>query len=281
MPTLHYTVGLPASGKTTAAREMVARNPGMLRSNRDDLRASLHDGKFSKGNEKLVTRMQHAMIVAALVDGRDVVCDDTNLAPRTVAKLRALADDAGAGFERIDFTGVSLAECIRRDPLRDRSVGEDVIRNMWERYLAPPPRERNGLPQCVIVDVDGTLAHMSSGRSPFDWGRVGEDTPDLMVAELARRFHHDHIIVVLTGRDGCCYETTEAWLIEHGIPFDELWSRAAGDTRKDSIVKRELFDAHVEGRYDPVLVVDDRQQVVDMWRGDLGLTVWQVAAGRF
>lgn len=54
----------------------------------------------------------------------------------------------------------------------------------------------------------------------------------------------------------------------------------AGDMRKDSIVKRELFDAHIRDVYDVHYVLDDRQQVVDMWRG-LGLAVFQVAPGDF
>jgi hypothetical protein len=50
--------------------------------------------------------------------------------------------------------------------------------------------------------------------------------------------------------------------------------------RKDAIVKRELFDAHVRGTWNVNFVLDDRQQVVDMWRG-LGLVCLQVAPGDF
>ena len=282
MPTLHYTYGLPGSGKTTWASEYVRTHPGTVLVDRDSLRDMMHNGRFSKRNEKTVTEAQHAILAGALNEGHDAIAGDTNLNPRTITKLEGIARDHGAELVKVDFTDVPLTECIRRDLTRSRSVGEDVIRGMWERYLAPPPRDRNpDLPAAILVDMDGTLAHMTSGRSPYHWDRVGEDTPDVMVTELARRFHPDHTIIVLTGRDGSCRDATEDWLIDHGIPFDELWSRAAGDQRKDSIVKRELFDAHVNGRFDPVLVVDDRMQVCDMWRSELGLTVWQVAPGRF
>jgi hypothetical protein len=56
--------------------------------------------------------------------------------------------------------------------------------------------------------------------------------------------------------------------------------RAAGDTRADAVVKRELFDAHIRDRYAVTAVFDDRDSVVAMWRG-LGLTVFQVAYGAF
>jgi hypothetical protein len=56
--------------------------------------------------------------------------------------------------------------------------------------------------------------------------------------------------------------------------------RPAGDSRKDSIVKSELFDAQIREAYDVVCVLEDRNQVVEAWRA-MGLTVLQVAEGNF
>jgi len=42
--------------------------------------------------------------------------------------------------------------------------------------------------------------------------------------------------------------------------------RAAGDMRKDLIVKRELFDRHIRDRYRIAFVLDDRDQVVQITR---------------
>jgi hypothetical protein len=52
------------------------------------------------------------------------------------------------------------------------------------------------------------------------------------------------------------------------------------DSRRDSVVKREIFEREVRDRYHVVGVFDDRMQVVKMWR-ELGLTVFQVAEGDF
>lgn len=60
----------------------------------------------------------------------------------------------------------------------------------------------------------------------------------------------------------------------------ELHMRPAGDRRRDSIVKAELFDRHVRDQYRVLVVLDDRKQVVEMWRS-LGLTCLQVAEGDF
>lgn len=281
MTTLTICVGLPASGKTSWAREQIRKNPKIVRSNRDDLRLLLHEGKFSKGNEKTVTAMQHAMIREALRNGQGVICDDTNLNPRTQNQLRAIATDCRADIQVQSFTDVRLATCIERDLKRERSVGEQVIRGMWQRYLMPPPRERTGKPACVIVDVDGTLALMTSGRSPFDWSRVGEDEPNPMVVEFVRWQATQMDIVVVSGRDGCCRYETEAWLSKHlGLPETNLLMRPVGDMRPDDVVKAEILDNNILPIWDPVLVIDDRSKVIDMWRSR-GLECWQVAPGNF
>jgi hypothetical protein len=87
--------------------------------------------------------------------------------------------------------------------------------------------------------------------------------------------------VFLSGRTAGCQDATTAWLTQHvGGPFDGPFMRAAGDHRKDSIVKAELFDRHVRDTYDVTCVLDDRKQVVDTWRA-MDLTVLQVAEGDF
>ncbi len=45
-------------------------------------------------------------------------------------------------------------------------------------------------------------------------------------------------------------------------------------------MKEELYRQHIEGNYNIKFVLDDRQQVVDMWRR-FGLTVFQVDGGDF
>lgn len=58
---------------------------------------------------------------------------------------------------------------------------------------------------------------------------------------------------------------------------DKGWIRV----NKDDIVKFELFKEHVEPVFNIKFVLDDRNQVVDMWRNELGLKVLQVAEGDF
>jgi hypothetical protein len=127
-----------------------------------------------------------------------------------------------------------------------------------------------------MVDMDGTLAHMT-GRSPFEWHRVGEDKLDQIIANITRHYKY---VVIMSGRDEVCRPETEKWLRKHDIRYDSLVMRVANDNRPDEIVKLELYKQHVEPNYSIEFVLDDRNKVVKMWR-DNGLKCLQVADGDF
>lgn len=137
-------------------------------------------------------------------------------------------------------------------------------------------------PRAVIVDIDGTLALRTSDRSPFEWSRVGEDEPNPPVIELVNLIYNagTHTVILMSGRDEVCRWQTEMWLQAQGVSYHELFMRPEKDNRKDSILKEELYRTHVLGKYEVAFVVDDRNQVVEMWR-DLGFSCFQVADGDF
>lgn len=299
MPTLTITRGLPASGKTTWAKKH-AIDTGAARVNRDDLRRMMF-GKaqgLSWEQEKSVTVASRTSARAILAEGRDVVADDMNLRPRYVREWANLAREVGAELV-VHEMPIDVETCRLRDRLRrPRDVGDDVIRGLAEKYVrggtylpvpgtedAParaPYVPRPGTPYAVMVDIDGTLANHGD-RSPYDWSRVSEDTPVEAVRDVvAAARQAGYRIIYCSGRSDECRAATEAWLDLHAArrPDEPVLMRAAGDMRRDSIVKLELFDRHVRDGYDVRFVLDDRQQVVDAWRS-IGLTVFQVAPGDF
>ena len=139
----------------------------------------------------------------------------------------------------------------------------------------------------VLCDIDGTVALMGKGqagrRGPYDWKRVGEDDPNwpvIILLGILRR--DDYQVVFVSGRKERCREQTLEWLERHEIWYHdaELFMRADDDNRPDYLVKHDIYKQHIEGRYEVAYVLDDRDQVVAMWR-ELGLTVLQVAEGNF
>ena len=282
------TRGLPGSGKSTWADEQVSadKSGNTVRVNRDTLRIMLNCDRHSRRAEKLVANARDALIRTSLSTGRDVIVDDTNLVPSTVDRLKLIADELGANFEVKDFTDVSVQVCIERDLHRTRSVGSKVIMRMYRDFLAPKPEVYSpdpSLPSAVICDIDGTLAFNTS-RDIYDLTKVDTDTPNEPIISLVRMLAIKHEIIFTSGREDVCEADTRAWLAKYVVDTDpdqiKLFMRPAGDKRRDAIVKREIFDANIRDSYRVVYVVDDRNQVVEMWR-QLGLTVLQVADGDF
>lgn len=307
MPKLVLTRGLPASGKSTYARNLVDSDPSFVRLNRDDFRQMLY-GKavLDTTGEMAVTVAQHGAVESALKNGMNVIVDDTNFFPRAVKNLLKIADKYDAEVQVVNFTDVSLEECIRRDIVRREqgksnlsgAVGEAVIRSMHDRYIkgrqlplpipempvleVEPYVANAGMPSAIIVDIDGTIAKMVD-RSPYDWMRVSEDQPVEAVITAVRDAARNRHIIFMSGRDASCREITNQWLHRYvGLPsaFYELFMRPEGDNRRDDIVKLELFNTHVRNDFNVKYVLDDRAQVVRMWR-KLGLTCMQVAEGEF
>jgi len=273
--------GLPASGKTTWAKELVKEMPGRYkRVNKDDLRAMLDNGRWTNGNENFVLEIRDQTILAALKDGRHVIVDDTNLHQKHIDRIKAIV--AGLATVRIEFFDIDPKEAVRRDSLRSESVGEKVIMDMYNKYLKPEPEQYvppAGKPKAVIFDIDGTLAKMND-RGPYDWKRVGEDSPNKPVCEALDVYRHaGYKIIIFTGRDGICELATKVWLSRHYIDYDHFFMRPEGNTEKDAVIKKRMFD-EIKDDFQIVGVYDDRDQVVEMWR-DLGLTCFQVAKGDF
>lgn len=287
--------GLPASGKTGWAKWWVTQAPGRVRVNRDDLRVMLYGRPvLDHAGEKLVTEAERGIARDALRAGMDVVVDDMNLRPRYVREWQRFARAHRADWEIYEL-GIPLDESVRRDEVRGSKVGVDAIRGMsrWlvKGGLAPVPAEDEparpatykpnaNLPDAWIVDIDGTLALNTSGRSPYDLDRVGEDTLNRPVADVVYALSRiGYRIVYCSGREEASRAATEEWIWTHLEVGGPLYMRPAGDRRKDHVVKRELLD-EIGRSYAVRGTLDDRQQVVDMWRAT-GLTCLQVAEGDF
>lgn len=165
--------------------------------------------------------------------------------------------------------------------------------------------------KCYIFDIDGTLADPSHRlphiqKQPKDWDAFFadcvSDKPIPHIVELAKTMYWaDYIcldedmgtygwgdgfpaVVFVSGRPERIRVHTLAWLEAHGLNDETnpatLYMRSDGDRRDDTIVKQELLQKLRDDGYDPIMVFDDRDRVVQMWR-DNGIPCAQVAPGNF
>lgn len=123
----------------------------------------------------------------------------------------------------------------------------------------------NGKINAFVFDIDGTLACHKPHRSPFEEHKVYEDTVITPVATVIKALSKEYKIIFVSGRTDACKEDTEKWIMDKlGVFGFALHMRIKGDYRKDSVVKREIYHAHLLPYYNIIGVFDDRLQVCRM-----------------
>lgn len=136
--------GLPASGKSTWAKQWVLEDPEhRVRINQDDIRLML--GKYwVPSREKLVQEIQFDAIIEALSREFDVVIDNTNLNNKVLDQFnRLIKTFEDYEIEYKDFFDTPLSVCIERDKNRDLQVTEKVIRSFYNNYKNKYPLNGN------------------------------------------------------------------------------------------------------------------------------------------
>ena len=135
--------------------------------------------------------------------------------------------------------------------------------------------------KAIICDIDGTISIMGD-RGPFDYEKCHLDTLNEPIGKLVRILGKEYLIIFVSGREETCRKQTWEFIKKHfGDMPHHLYMRTAKDYRKDSIVKKEIYENLIKDHYDIEFVIDDRNQVVDMWRKELNLTCLQVNYGDF
>ena len=138
------TIGIPASGKTTFAKELVSQ--GWKRVNKDDLRWMLDNYVYSKDNEKFIVELRNYIIRSLILQGHNIVIDDTNINPQNERDIRNIVKlmnnesiESGQKYQyevETKIFDVPLNICIERNSKRENPVPEKVIRTMYKQFRA-------------------------------------------------------------------------------------------------------------------------------------------------
>ena len=144
MKKIILTRGIPASGKSTWAKQEVLKDPEhSIRINRDDLRNMC--GKYwVPAREKYITACKGTILINAINFKFDtIIIDEMNLNPKENRYLKDMVSMMNDTFkdnndkyiiEIKDFTKVPLDICLERDSKRENPIGENVIRGIFNKY---------------------------------------------------------------------------------------------------------------------------------------------------
>lgn len=143
MKKIILTRGIPASGKSTWAKQEVLKDPEhSIRINRDDLRNMSGQYWVPTRESYIIACRNQLLNIAVYMGFNTIILDAMNLNPKDVDYIsmivnnfnKALEGDNQYKIEFKDFTNVPLNVCIKRDSKRENPLGEKVIRGIFNKY---------------------------------------------------------------------------------------------------------------------------------------------------
>lgn len=286
-PKILILVGAPGSGKSTFARNFLQTEANWNRVCRDDFRTmQFEDTRGSDRNEILITYAIEGAIEALLLRKSNVLIDATHCKKAYIMSyVERFGHLADIEFKLFDISLEELeSRCEEREKNTGKFIPKEVIKKMYNELqqlkthfdFKPIPRKQlhfkhleqeTNKPSCFLFDLDGTLAD-ANGRNMFNPKPedVMKDIPIQAVIKVVHALKDKHEIIFVSGREATNYESTCSWLIKY--VFDDvqttlnLFMRAEGDYRRDSIIKKEILHEHILPNYNVIAAFDDRLQVI-------------------
>lgn len=144
MKRIILTRGIPASGKSTWAKQEVLKDPEhSIRINRDDLR-NMSGQYWVPAREDYIISCRNQLLNLAICIGFDtIIIDDMNLNTKDFEYVSIVVDKANEIIKDIknqykiefkDFKNIPLDVCLERDSKRENPIGENVIRGIFNKY---------------------------------------------------------------------------------------------------------------------------------------------------
>lgn len=282
MSKLLILVGAPGSGKSTFARYFLRTEDNWIRVNRDDFRLmQFGDSLMIPFYEERISKMVEASVLTLLKSDTNVIIDATNTSLRTIQDMiHTYTEYADISFKVFDLP---VDELVKRCDKRYEETGKFISKSVVERNVAnlkhtlekfdfaPIPRkvqvattsyatQDKNLPKAVICDLDGTLS-LLNGRDPYNAATCDNDLlNEPVAAALKMAKQQGYQVILLSGREDKFREPTMRFLDKHQIGYDLLLMRTSNDFRKDNIIKRELFEGEIQGKYFVEFLLDDRDR---------------------
>ena len=231
------TTGIPASGKSTWAKEEVSKDPdNWVRVNRDSLRTMLNNYTHSKSNEEVVKKVRDAIIKESLLSGRNVIVDECNVKSNTFKAVCNIVDQCNIDcFVQERAFPIDVEEAVSRNSMRSGTdkLDEKVVRQFYKllgslsKYSAknkmfhsttvlPRSAAITGVdPKVVIVDLDSTLSLFNCSntkgneyidahnRNPYNPETCNNDSVNESLKMILESLYNQHVdlkIMFMSGR---------------------------------------------------------------------------------
>ncbi len=223
--------GLPASGKSTWARELIDKNPEKYkRINKDDLRAMLDNGKWSKKNEQCVLQVRDLLIQKFMEDGYNIIVDDTNLDPKHEKRMKEFVEKWNSKISENSFTFCNG----KGDVWVDSDDGDREHNKHLTCRGCSKCKEKYEL---EVKFFDISLSDAIDRDNKRTIGHVGQKVIRGMYERYIAPLNKNKKLEQDSSLSHCFIVDIDGTVAEKGdrSPFD--WSKVSGDTPIEPIVK--------------------------------------------
>lgn len=162
MTRLILLIGLPGSGKSFLARQLVAECPYRQLISTDAIRAKIFGDESIQGPWILVWQEVQRQFQQAVRVTSEAIYDATN-AERS-ARREALALARKTGFQRLSgvWLDVPVDICLQRNRQRSRQVPDEVIWRMNKKLCSCPPTLADGFDELFRCSPVGLSTEIAS-----------------------------------------------------------------------------------------------------------------------
>lgn len=309
MAKLTLMVGPPGSGKSTYAKRAIVMTPDgveavyVSQDSQGKGHLAVFDFALANGHDVIVDRM-----------GFSKQQRDRYLAP---AKEKGYQTEIVVLHEPY---AVCLKRCLDRkghETIKDEDNARSALALFFGKYERVQNNEADKVtriwpegdkPKAIVCDLDGTLCNVDHRlhfvrREPGtkkDWkgffDGLSGDSVNEWCKDILEELSQHVAVVYCSGRpddrrrgtvewlrDNGCYEFNSSFTVPEAPDNKDrfhLYMRPRNDSRQDNIVKEIILDFEILTRFTPYFMIDDRKQVVDMWRSR-GYTCLHCAEGEF